>query len=195
MRKCLNSKFTLSIVLFLSIITSIILSIEIDKSLFIENNEIAPTIQIKEVIADSEVIDKIEIKYDWQISIPRIDLIAPIKEGSDIVTLRNNVGHITGTGLSGGNIALAGHTNTANYQNGTYYFDRIDELKQGDRIYYRINNQDYVFKVEDIKVVNEKDLSVLNESERTRLTLITCIAGQHSNRLVVECVKDTDISV
>lgn len=94
-----------------------------------------------------------------------------------------------------GNICLAGHNNTANYESGNFYFDRIDELEIGDKIYYRINNQDYIFKVEDKKIVSENDLSVLDKSEENKLTLITCIEGQRRNRLVIICTEDENIKI
>ena len=105
------------------------------------------------------------------------------------------MGHITGTGLSKGNISLAGHTNTANYKNGIFYFDRINELDVADMVDYRINNQDYIFKVENKKVVSENDLSVLGESEENKLTLITCIEGQRRNRLIVICTEYENIKI
>lgn len=193
MKKYSDTKFILSIILTLSISVALILSYKIDRKIFVVE-EIAQTIETKEVIVDEKIVDNVEIKYEWQIAIPKINLIAPIEEGSDVNTLRSNVGHIPGTGLSHGNIILAGHTNTANY-NGTFYFDRINELELGDRIYYRINNQDYTFKVKDMKVVNENDLSVLNETSETRLTLITCITGEHSNRLIIICSQDTEAEI
>lgn len=195
MRKYLEKKFILSSIFIASIIVAFILCFKFDRNLYVGANEIAPTIDIKEVTINDEIIDKVEIKYDWQIAIPKINLIAPIKEGSDIVTLRSNVGHITGTGLSKGNISLAGHTNTANYQNGIFYFDKINELDVADRVYYRINNQDYIFKVEEKKVVHENDLSVLEKSEENKLTLITCIEGQNNNRLIVICTEDENVKI
>lgn len=193
MKKYFDTKFILSIVFTLSILVALALSYKIDRNLFVVE-EVAQTIETKEVIINEQIIDNVEIKYKWQIAIPKINLVAPIEEGSDVNTLRSNVGHISGTGLSSGNVALAGHTNTANY-NGTFYFDKINELELGDRVYYRINNQDYIFKVKDIKVVNENDLSVLNETPETELTLITCITGEQSNRLVIICSQDTEAEI
>lgn len=195
MKKYLDNNFILTIILMVSIIVAFIFSYEFDRNLYVGANEIARAVEIKEIIKNDEIIDKIEIKYDWQIAIPKINLVAPIEEGSDTLTLRNNVGHITGTGLNSGNIALAGHTNTANYKNGVFFFDRIDELNLEDRIYYRINNQDYIFKVQDKKVVSENDLSVLDECEGVKLTLITCIKGQYNNRLIVVCIEDDNLQI
>ncbi len=195
MRKYLERKIILSNILIVSIIFAFILCVKFDRNLYVGANEVAPTIDVKEITINDEIIDNVEIKYNWQIAIPKINLIAPISEGSDIVTLRNNVGHITGTGLSKGNISLAGHTNTANYKNGIFYFDRINELDVADMVYYRINNQDYIFKVENKKVVSENDLSVLGESEENKLTLITCIEGQRRNRLIVICTEYENIKI
>lgn len=60
-------------------------------------------------------------------------------------------------------------------------------MEIGDRVYYHINNQNMIFCVSEIREVNEKDLSVLDKTQDTRLTLITCITGKNDKRYIVEC--------
>ena len=50
-----------------------------------------------------------------------------------------------------------------------------------------MNNQDLIFCVSEFREVDEKDLSVLEETQNTRLTLVTCIAGKYNKRYIVEC--------
>ena len=88
----------ITIVLMISILISIIFTVCIDKNLFIAPDEyIENDVETKEI--ETEDGNNIQIKYEWQIAIPSIDVVAPIGEGSDIVTLRNRVGHIVGTGV------------------------------------------------------------------------------------------------
>lgn len=63
----------------------------------------------------------------------------------------------------------------------------MDELEIGDKVYYHINNQNMIFCVSEIKEVEEKDLSVLDNTQDTKLTLITCITGKHDKRYILEC--------
>lgn len=43
------------------------------------------------------------------------------------------------------------------------------------------------FYVSKFKEVDETDLSVLERTDNTKLTLITCIKGKYSKRYIVEC--------
>lgn len=130
---------------------------------------------------------KDESEFEWQIEIRKIDVSAEISEGTDNNTLKNYVGHIEGTGISNSNICLAGHNNTGNYTSGNFYFDRLDELVKGDEIIYTYSNISKTFIVDEIKEVDETDLSVLEKSNSTKLTLITCIKGKYHKRLCVVC--------
>lgn len=55
---------------------------------------------------ENEIEDKEEI---WQIEIPKIDLIAPISEGTSQEVMAEYVGHFENTSLYEGNIGLAAH--------------------------------------------------------------------------------------
>lgn len=142
---------------------------------------------ISETIIDEEIDEVIENRYSWQINIPKLELIAPISEGTENDVLKNYVGHVRQTPCFLGNICLAAHNNTANYLYGNYYFDRIDELNIGDKVFYTYNSLNLKFKVSEIKEVYETDMSCLENNLDTKLTLITCIAGKREKRLVVIC--------
>lgn len=127
------------------------------------------------------------IKYNWQVNIPKLDnLVCPVNNGTTSSVLRTYVGHLEGTGINKNNICLAGHTNTANYK-GVFYFNDLNKLEIGDVVYYKYYTYEQKFVVSEIKEVNETDLSVLDKTDDTRLTLITCITGKHEKRLVVVC--------
>ena len=180
----------LSILIILSIL--LIIAIFLDKNKYIPNQEEINKVSIssvkKEIINNEEKKDdaknSFEEKYFWQLSIPKIGLNTPIKEGSDNNTLKSFVGHIEGTGTNGSNICLAGHKNTANYK-GIFYFNDLDKLEIGDFIIYKNRNNIFKFKVTDKFETDENNVSILNESINTKITLITCITGKHSKRLIV----------
>jgi sortase A len=120
-----------------------------------------------------------------RIIIPQIALSAPIAEGVAMETLRYAVGHIQGTAALGsqGNTALAGHRS---YTYGEF-FNRLDEVKVGDIIKIETLKQNFTYKVNDIKVVEPTNLSVLDDTSPTSiLTLITCTPENSSRyRLIV----------
>jgi sortase A len=124
-----------------------------------------------------------------RIMIPKIDLAAPILEGVETQVLRYAVGHIKGTTPLGavGNTVLAGHRS---YTYGEF-FNRLDEVKVGDTIKIETLQQDFIYKVNNIKVVEPTDLSVLNDtSPKSMLTLITCTPKNSSRyRLIVSAEK------
>lgn len=148
------------------------------------NKEVDTT---RKIIFTGKDEKKDESEFSWEINIPKINMVAKISEGTDNNTLKNYVGHIEGTGLSKSNICLAAHNNTGNYTSGDFYFDRIDELVKLDEVIYTYSNISKKFIVEEIKEVDETDLSVLEESNSTKLTLITCIKGKYHKRLCVVC--------
>lgn len=187
--------------MYKNIIVIVIFSIIILLSLFcnirfkkIYENQILDDEIIQNIPFDKNEtnIDIDTLDYTWSIIIPKIELNAPISEGSDNRTLSKYVGHIENTGISSSNICLCGHTNTANYTNGNFYFDKLTELEIGDEIYYNYLSNIDKFKVENILVVDENNLSVLSPSENKKLTLITCIKGQYYNRLCIICNLDSN---
>lgn len=177
----------LSIIILLAIFCSIKFEKIYEKQTL--NDDIIQNIPFDE---NENNIDINTLDYSWSIIIPKIELNAPISEGSDNRTLSKYVGHIENTGISSSNICLCGHTNTANYTNGNFYFDKLTELEVGDEIYYNYLSNIDKFKVEDILIVNENNLSVLSPSENKKLTLITCVKGQYYNRLCIICNLDSN---
>lgn len=115
----------------------------------------------------------------------------PIKNGVELDILATSIGHFEKTRLINGNICLVAHNSGTN-KKGEYvgYFDRIKDLKIGDEIIYKYLNNTYSYKVISNEIISEKDLSVLNDKNDNRLTLITCVKGPQ-NRLYRRCVVAT----
>lgn len=119
--------------------------------------------------------------------IPKINLKVAIGEGTDMNTLKYAVGHFKGTAMPGqrGNFALAGHRSYTYGQ----YFNRLNELKIGDKIIVETIKGNYKYKISNIRVVLPSQIDVLNATKYASMTLITCTpirVGTH--RLIVNAI-------
>jgi len=103
-----------------------------------------------------------------RIEISSIGLSAMILEGIDERTLRRAVGHIPGTPLPGqtGNVALAGHRDT--------FFRMLRNIREGDEITLETLSGLYRYGVDSTKVVDPGETRVLDNSNDSILTLVTC---------------------
>lgn len=103
-----------------------------------------------------------------KIDIARLGISAMIMEGTDDHTLGRAVGHIRGTPLPGaiGNTAIAGHRDT--------FFRPLRNIRNNDEIILSTLNGLTHYVVDSAQVVAPEDIQVLDNSEGTTLTLITC---------------------
>lgn len=103
-----------------------------------------------------------------RMEIPRLDIRAVVRAGSDARTLQLAVGHIPGTALPGesGNIGLAGHRDT--------FFRRLRNIRNDDEIRVVTTEGTYVYRVARTYIVKPRDVWVLNSTPRPALTLVTC---------------------
>ena len=118
-----------------------------------------------------------------RLSIPKIKLDVVIMEGTSNHTLALGPGHLNNTAYPGepGNAVIAAHRDT--------YFRKLYELKNGDDIYVQRDRRTYHYIVTAKRVVLPTDLSVLDSTGESRLTLITCypvhFIGPAPERLIV----------
>lgn len=129
------------------------------------------------------------------IKIDKLDIKYPVVEGVKANNLRIGIGHIPGTSGPGkpGNCVLAGHRN---YTFGRF-FNRLDELKEGDMISISDKKAEYRYKINKKFVVKPDDLSVLKGVKDEKvLTLITCTPIYiASHRLIVQArLEETILS-
>lgn len=122
------------------------------------------------------------------LSIPAIGLEAPIREGARRASLKDALGHLSGTapiGSETGNCAVAGHRN---YTFGRF-FNRLNEVKEGDSIIVTsTEGTPYFYEVTGIRVVEPEDVSVADSDGSGKLTLITCTPIYlATHRLIVSC--------
>lgn len=118
-----------------------------------------------------------------QIRIERLGVIAEIREGETDAVLRRGVGHLADTPWLGddGNVALAGHRDTV--------FRGLRQVAVGDVIEIVTADRSAYYAVEALTVVAPDDLTVLESSGSSTLTLITChpftYIGSAPNRFIV----------
>jgi len=122
-----------------------------------------------------------------RIEIPRLGLSAIVMEGTDKITLRRAVGHITGTALPGqpGNVGVAGHRDT--------FFRPLRNIRRNDTITLTTLLGEYRYRVVSTKIVDPHDVAVLDPSGNEVLTLVTCypfyFVGSAPSRFIVRAER------
>ena len=118
-----------------------------------------------------------------RLRIPKIALDVVIMEGTSSRSLTLGPGHLKNTADPGatGNAVIAAHRDT--------YFRHLHELAEGDEILVQREGKTFRYLVTGERIVQPTDLSVLENSDESRLTLITCYPtyyiGPAPKRLVV----------
>jgi sortase A len=141
-------------------------------SAFVANQEQG---QLKKAFFDPprRVIRRQPLKGDAiaRIDLPSIGVSEYVVEGTDVASLRKGPGHYPDTPLPGdpGTTAIAGHRTTYGAP-----FRKIDQLRRGQRIDIDMPDGRFIYRVERTKIVDDQDLSVLDEVGHQRLVLSAC---------------------
>lgn len=117
--------------------------------------------------------------------IDKIEMTAPIVEGTKIKNIQYALGHFEDTALPGdnGNFAVAGHRS---YTFGEY-FSRLDELTAGDAINVIYGSTIYTYTVDETMVVEPDRTEVLDPTANATITLVTCTPKwTATHRLIVK---------
>jgi sortase A len=106
-----------------------------------------------------------------RMEIPAIGVSDYIVEGTDTGDLRKGPGHYPETPLPGepGTSAIAGHRTTYGAP-----FRDIDDLKPRQVIRVDMPDGTFVYRVEEVRIVDDSDLSVLEPVGHRRLMLSAC---------------------
>ena len=192
----MNKGIKLIILVIILVILTIVMSIFLIHKfkVFSANKKAEETIVIgdNEKIKDLEPVEQKEIIYEDSIgtlTIPDILLDkAPIKEGTELSILSSAIGHFTSTSLYAGNVGLASHNGGESGD----FFKNLDKVKVGTEIYYQTNYGTRRYVVKIVKVIDETDWSLLENTQDNRLTLITCVKGKSSKRLCVQAVESEE---
>lgn len=186
-RKLLIIIISISILLFISTNFILLKHFYIQKkrnysNLILKNTNIPPikTIEIDEIV-------KSQYKSsNWRLIIEKINLDAPIIEGTTKEVLRRGIGHFESTTKWEGNICLAAHNRGYKYN----YFQEIKKLENGDIITYKTQQGTKKYKVISNKVIKETDWSCVKETKENKITLITCEENKKEYR---RCIQAREI--
>lgn len=156
---------------------------EVNTTLVLKTSQVNP---IKEnVEGNIEIDEAVENQYkinEWRIFISKINLDAPILEGTTQEVLRRGVGHFTSTSKWDGNVVLAAHNRGYKYN----FFQEIKRLEIGDIIEYQTEQGKRTYEVCGKEKIKETDLSILENTKENKLTLITCVENMPEYRLYIQ---------
>ena len=168
-----------------------------------QDNSIINIIQKDENLIEIRKKDRIDNKVDivvnevensinvvetkWRLEIPKINLVADISEGTSEEILNKYIGHFIDSKFWNGNVALAAHNRGYKVN----YFNRIKELEQGDEILYYFGNLKRRYEVYSKEIVNETDLTILDNTNVNVLTLVTCVENKPKLR---RCIKAIEVN-
>lgn len=124
-------------------------------------------------------------KEEWKLEIPKINLLADIKDGTEGEIINSYIGHFKETAYIEGNIGLAAHN--AGYKEN--YFENLYKLKKGDVIKYKKGNTEKEYKVTENKIIDETNWTYLKNTQDNRITLITCITDNPKQRRCVQAIE------
>ena len=116
--------------------------------------------------------------------IPRLDTELYVVEGDSARNLRLGPGHLHGTAMpgDGGNCVIAGHRDT--------HFRVLKDLKKGDDIILQTSRGQFLYRVENMRVVPPTNTEPLKPTADAELNLITCYpfyyVGSAPKRFVVQ---------
>lgn len=125
------------------------------------------------------------------LSIEKINVELPIYHGTSDGVLQVGVGHMQGsslpTGGIGNHIVLSAHNGLADAE----LFTNLDQLEEGDTFTITVLDQELIYQVDQILVVEPEDFSELAmDEEKDYCTLLTCTPfGVNSHRLLVRGVR------
>jgi sortase A len=102
------------------------------------------------------------------VTLPSLNLSWPIYQGTSDAELARGVGHYLTSVLPGesDNAVLAGHRETV--------FNRLDELKVGQKIDVSTSAGTFEYKIKKFRVVDRSDRTVIVPTPHAVLTLVTC---------------------
>ena len=121
------------------------------------------------------------------VEIPSIEASLPIYHGTEEEILQTAIGHIEGSSLpvggAGTHCVISGHRGLPSAK----LFTDLDQLAEGDVFYLHVLDETLAYEVDQIRIVEPDDVSLLAIEEGKDLcTLVTCTPyGVNSHRLLV----------
>lgn len=106
-----------------------------------------------------------------RIQIPAIGIDAPVVQGDGWEQLKKGVAQHLGTANPGenGNVVLSAHDDIFGE-----LFRYLDKLKPGDQVILYTNQRQYVYEVDNTKIVEPTEVDVMSPTSKPVVTLISC---------------------
>ncbi len=121
------------------------------------------------------------------LSIPALRLSVNVYEAEDeMEAMSRGVAHFKSTSAYDGNVGLSAHN--INFDGTDRYFKNLHTLKTGDTVSYKTALGEREYEVSLVKTISETDWSYLSRSTENRLTMVTCISGKPTQRVLVQAV-------
>ena len=114
------------------------------------------------------------------VSIGSRNLFAYIYPSASSASMQKGAGHVDGTSVWDGNIALCGH-NRGSWP----YFSTLKNVQLGDVITYKTSLGVRTYRVTYAGRISATDTSVLKPSFDNRITMLTCVANEPAYRYCV----------
>jgi sortase A len=116
------------------------------------------------------------------ITIPAIDVDAPVTHGVDPDSLQLGVGHYENSANPGerGNLVLAGHNDVYGE-----VFRYLSDLQPGDEVTVYTLSQTYRYVIRGWRIVEPSEVGVMDPSAEATLTLISCYPYLIDNQRIV----------
>jgi len=122
-------------------------------------------------------------EHPRRIVIPVIDVDAPVVKGDDWESLKKGAGHHIGSANPGerGNCVISAHNDIY----GSIFRD-LPQMSIGDEILVHTQTQAYRYVVEQTRIIEPEEVSVMAPTSSPVLTLISCYPyGLNTHRIVV----------
>lgn len=116
------------------------------------------------------------------IKIDKINFEGLVYEGTSTLTLNKGVGHFENSAFFDGNVCLAAH-------NSNEYWAKLNTLQNEDIIFYTSFLGTRKYKVNNISKISETDWSFIENKDKNSISLITCVKGIPSQRLLVQGIE------
>ena len=124
-------------------------------------------------------------KAQWKITIPKISLKAEISEGTSKEIMDKFVGHFEETTKTSGNVGLAAHNRGYDVN----YFANIKQLVEGDEIIYKYYEFEETYIVTENKIIKDTDWEPLEDTQKDKITLITCVENEPKYRRCIQAIQ------
>lgn len=113
------------------------------------------------------------IPQDNRLVIPQMGLDATVNEGKYANTLKHGLWRRpnTSTPDKGGNTVIVGHRFT---YNDPAIFYHLDKVKEGDKFALFWQGKEYLYRVNEVRIVNPNQIEIEENTNEPTLTLYTC---------------------